>query len=363
MLAVRVPFIVAVCLSFACSSDVDGPKSFDAAGCPAEGWWDCDFTSRRTITIDSTDDDLSNFPLLVSLDGADLEGMKDQGADLRFVAEDDSLLDYEVDTWAPGESAQIWVRIPALSAASSTSISMYWGNSAAESSANASDVWSNGFQGVWHLNESPVDTMLDSTGNGNLGSALGMDANAQVPGTIGSSISFDGVDDWIEIADSQSLTMTGEALTLSAWIYMPTAQRSDAGVIVKSDDTDYHYQLGVQSAQFGNFRALTDSQTYLTGYSPLGTSRWYYLTGVYDGAISKVYVNAHLDNTDSQSGQLVPADAPLVIGRRALSDERYFVGRIDEARVASVARSQGWIRAEFLNVTGELVTLGAVENF
>ena len=38
-----------------------------------------------------------------------------------------------------------------------------------------------------------------------------------------------------------------------------------------------------------------------------------------------------------------------MLGRRALGDNRFFNGRIDEARIASVARSTAWMQTEYNN--------------
>lgn len=306
---------------------------------------------------------LSNFPLLVTLNESDLADMQEQGADLRFVSSQGALLPYEIDNWQAASGAQIWVRVPTLAADAPTSLTMYWNNGAAEAQLNGKEVWADGYQSVWHLNQAPAETALDSTGNLNSGEPAGVEATTQGAGAIGGAIDFDGVDSWIEVAHSPSLDITGGAITVSAWALIPENQTSDGGLVVKTDDTGYHYQIGVQNSELANFRVLTDNQTYLTGRSPLENNRWYYVVGVYDGSNSTIYLNAHPDNVTGQSGPLKTVTAPLVIGRRSLNDDRFFDGIIDEARVSNVARSAAWIRAEFLNVTGELVSLGEIQGF
>jgi hypothetical protein len=357
---------LALCVAFACSSNEPAPAldaSVDASidpGCPAD-WWDCDFQSRRTIEAASTGEALANFPLLVSLSASDLADVNPAGDDLRFIGSQGASLPYEIDTWDAGAGAQIWVRVPSMAADEPTSLTMYWNNAGAPAPTNAAEVWSDGYQGVWHLNQAPTEMAPDSTGNLNVGTPSATAEPLQMPGPIGSAIDFTEVESWIEVAHSASLDITGGAITVSAWAYLRENQTQDGGLVVKTDDTGYHYQLGIQSTELANFRALSDSQTYITGLSPLAIERWYYVVGVYDGSASTIYVNAHADNVATQSGPVVTVGEPLVIGRRALTDDRFFKGGIDEARVSSVARSAAWIRAEFLNVTGELVTLGQIE--
>ena len=100
-------------------------------------------------------------------------------------------------------------------------------------------------------------------------------------------LSSTGVDDWIEVPNSNSLDLTGSQITLSAFVKMTATQAADAGVIIKSAPSGgYNYQLGVQGSDKGNFRIRTETQmdaTYLTGMSILAVDTWYYLAGVYDG--------------------------------------------------------------------------------
>ncbi len=356
---------LALCLAFGCSSDAPAP-AVDAEvvdACPGD-WWDCAFKSRRSIEVKASGEILSNFPLLVSLSAAEISEMQDQGADLRFVGAQGAVLPYEIDTWLTDGGAQIWVRVPSVEADAPTSLTMYWQNAAAEAPTNGEQVWADGYQGVWHLNQGATETAPDSSGNLNSGTPQGLAGDAQREGQVGTSIEFDGSGDWIEVPHSASLDITESALTLSAWAYMTEAQSSDSGLIVKAGSgqfTAYNYQLGIQSTQLANVRILSNTQTYLTGLSPLEPQRWYYIVGVYDGSKSTLYVNAHADNVRLQVGPVVTVPDPLVLGRRAIDDERYFKGRIDEARVSNVARSEAWIRAEFLNVSGDLVTLNEVE--
>ncbi len=369
MILVRFTPALALCLAFGCSSNDPAPAadaSIDAGddpACPAD-WWDCEYKSRRSVEVAATEEVLANFPLLVSLSSSDIAEMPDQGTDLRFVGPQGALLPYEIDNWATGSGAQVWVRVPSVAADAPTSLTMYWGNAAAEAPTNGEQVWADGFRGVWHLNQASLDEAPDATGNLNVGAPMGLEVDAQQAGLVGGSIEFDGVNDWLEVAHSSSLDVTESAITLSAWAYLTEAPSRDSGLIVKAtpDFTAYNYQIGIQGADFANFRTLTDTQSYLTGLSPLDTLRWYYITGVYDGSTSTIYVNGHADKVTPQAGSIVSVTEPLLMGRRALTDNRFFTGKIDEARVSTLARSQAWIRAEYRNLTGDLVSLGEAED-
>ncbi|MDO8743098.1 MAG: hypothetical protein Q7J30_00870, partial [Candidatus Azambacteria bacterium] len=84
--------------------------------------------------------------------------------------------------------------------------------------------------GYWTFNGK--DTILNSTttdmsGNGNdgtLGTTASTTADTSDPtptgGVIGQALSFDGVDDYVSVADSSSLDITS-AITLEAWVFDP----------------------------------------------------------------------------------------------------------------------------------------------
>ena len=59
--------------------------------------------NRAKITFDNTAsaDALTDFPVLVSLTSADVDfdKIKAGGADIRFVDNDGTLLDYEIESW------------------------------------------------------------------------------------------------------------------------------------------------------------------------------------------------------------------------------------------------------------------------
>jgi hypothetical protein len=64
----------------------------------------------------------------------------------------------------------------------------------------------------------------DESGNGNNGVVYGAALTADRFGNANSAYAFDGINDYMRIADSQSLNITGD-LTISAWIRTGTTGR------------------------------------------------------------------------------------------------------------------------------------------
>lgn len=93
-----------------------------------------------------------------------------EGTDVWFSSDaaGNNVLACEIDTWNPGGSSYIWVKIPSL--VRGTKITMHWGDAdaaaAAKASFTAADVWT-GFAGVWHMGKASGATPEpDASGNG-----------------------------------------------------------------------------------------------------------------------------------------------------------------------------------------------------
>jgi hypothetical protein len=89
----------------------------------------------------------------------------ENGYDIIFTDESNTILDHEVERYTSTTGGIIsWIKIPILSYSSNTTIRMHYGNSSISSSQeNITDVWDSDYIGVYHLNES----FLDSTSNDN----------------------------------------------------------------------------------------------------------------------------------------------------------------------------------------------------
>jgi hypothetical protein len=98
---------------------------------------------------------------------------------------------------------------------------LHYGNPSAAlppSDQNAVFMWSPplaNVSGMWHMEEGQGSTVTDSSGKGNSGTIYGTIWNND--GRFGRGLVFDGVDDYVEVANSDSLNITDE-ITISAWV-------------------------------------------------------------------------------------------------------------------------------------------------
>ena len=148
------------------------------ASTAAHAWWDLTWDARVQLTFNNAaqTENLDNFPVLIVLDPSNIDYglIEPNGADLRFVdADDATLLSHEIESWNPGGTSYVWVRVPRIDGSSSTDfIYLYYDKTGALDAQDPPGVWSAGYLAVWHLDDQPIaaNAVLDSTANAKHGS-------------------------------------------------------------------------------------------------------------------------------------------------------------------------------------------------
>src|SRR5271165_6490739 len=198
----------------------------------AFAWWNDEWTIRKKITVDMTStgtvisDPVGTSAILIRLHDGDFQfaNAKDDGGDLRFVAEDDkTLLTYHIEKFdSLLDEAFVWVKLPDLKPGTRTSFWLYYGNSGAKA-VKADDpkgTYDADTVLVYHFAEHNQPP-LDATKFANNAQNAGIPDDGSLIGT-GLRLSGQGV---ITIPASSSLAWTdGSALTWSAWIKLVSAQ-------------------------------------------------------------------------------------------------------------------------------------------
>jgi cysteine-rich repeat protein len=321
------------------------------------GWYDKAWSIRRRITFNNAAqaEDLIGFPVLVQLTPTSIDYTKVQaaGQDVRFADNDGALLPYQIESWNPGGTSYVWVRVPQINASSSTdSILMYYGNPAAADAQNPTGVWDSSYAGVWHLGDTS-----DSTVNANNGANHG---STVVAGMFGNGTFFDGTD-WIEVPNSISLELNGQD-TLEAWVKLGPFINDWTRILDKkpiwNDTQGYDFEY---TPRFGYAASLGSGDNFTEADNLNLDGNWHWLVATNTGnSAGHIYLDGVERTTDFSTSPLIPGTSVLDIGRSpALT--AYFGGIIDELRIENVARSQAWISAEYLNMTGGFTSIGAEE--
>ncbi len=165
-----------------------------------------------------------------------------------------------------------------------------------------------------------------------------------------SCIKLNGGGDWVQIDNNTEVDITNNQITLMAWVKINKID-GDVGIVLKNESNPEkdNYALIVSQSRFVSFRTTTESGMVRLDDSAnrLELNEWYHLAGSYDGATMKVYINGELILEEAQSGNIISTNEPLLIGRRALGDERFFSGWIDEVSVWSRGLSLAEIKSKF----------------
>ena len=129
-------------------------------------------------------------------------------------------------------------------------------------------------------------------------------------GKYGRALDFDGTNDYVQVSDSTSTSITGD-LTISAWV-RPDNVDKEQTILGKWDETtannDRSYRLWLDSSNKLNLSVSTDGSatTTHTGDTALSASTWYHVEATYDTSTSMdVYLNGKLDATQKTAS--VPA--------------------------------------------------------
>ncbi len=317
-------------------------------------------------------DTLTNFPVLVVLSNGMATGfsyddfLSFRGGDLRFADGDEAIaLAYEVDEWNTnaGASSLVWVQVPELT--NGSSIHMYMGKTGVAHQACNRDgsVWSEGYEGVWHLSE--LDTArADATRNGNDGSRVGSVSKTSQD-LVGTADEFTEGGNYHDVGSDLTGIDGSSELTVSGWIFANAVgggSADDSGILCRgasgssvllwlNDDAGGSagtegYSFNVGDAATGGNRVEGTANSALQG-------QWQYVAGVMNGVDRAVYLDGAV-NASHSSG--VATTVPAGTGTRLCSwsggggGNLDHDGKLDEVRVSTVARSTSWIWAEFMNM-------------
>ena len=183
---------------------------------------------------------------------------------------------------------------------------------------------------------------------------------------INRSLSFNGIDQWVQISSSNSLAIT-DAITLEAWIY-PNGERNlpYLGRILVKNAAD-------QNIIYGLFHGITNyiymqleransdiAYTLRTEDNVVLPEEWNHITGTWDGMTMKIYINGILKISQAAVfDQINPADAFVTVGNGSSYNHiTGFKGHIDEVRLLHRARSVQCIQSTMSDTLGPVYYAG-----
>lgn len=204
--------------------------------------------------------------------------------------------------------------------------------------------------GFWPFDNRTGSKAYDWSGTGNNGT---LEASSDFP-SVGNSTSgwqsssdckaglsclmFDGVNDFVEVADSSSLNFS--EITVALWIKPSSDVR--AGLVVKENT---FYVLRTWTKKIGGAVRLGALTTYIYSSENAAPSDvWTHAAFTYNGSGQRIYINGVESNSDSVTGAIYNSTEAVTIGNNTVE---FFNGTIDEVKIWNVSLSSDEIAAEY----------------
>lgn len=333
--------------------EIDAPLPIDAPPETPQG------SGTRTFHfIDGpVGESLDDFPIMLVLTPADItyEYVTEPHTYLGFL-QDGVDLAWEDEIWNPGGTSIVWVRVKHLGDGEHPTITMTYGLGA--TSRYTSQTWSNGFEGVWHMNE--AGSVPDVFGKHN---ALQNDTTRTDDAAIAGARAFGGSGNTVlNFSDSKQIFEGKSNFSFELWM-KPEAQLIDlqilgsrtvmakapgiSGIVAKPGVTlavQFYLRYG------GNRNAQTVVETPADAYTFIAVDC--------DGNTLRTYRNDVMMGMTTCEPVRKSDGAVLSLGASPAGNS--YIGKLDEFRVSEVHRSSEWYRLQYKSMTNHLVVFDPI---
>ncbi len=326
-----------------------------------KAWLDAKWTIRKKIDLDTkaaaVADPIGTTAVLVRLhEGVfNFISAREDGSDLRFTADDHkTVLKHHIEKWDPLlNEGYVWVQVPDLKPAASTSIWLYYGNAEGAAAEPAKETYTADSVLVYHF--------ADASKVGSDSSATGANAEGSPPPAAGSLIGSG-----LRVFGQAPVKVNtlpewapGTPLTISAWI-KPAALAADAVILSRRDGANA-FVLGLNN---GVPFVEINKQRSSPG-APVAAGSWTHIAAVHDAGTTTVFVNG------KSYGQFAAALPSLKTPLELVKDSSAtglsgYTGEIDELQIAKTPRPAGFVQFAFINQgtsadAQKLLTIGSDE--
>jgi len=205
-----------------------------------------------------------------------------------------------------------------------------------------------GMVSYWKFDETSGTTAYDAFGRNN-GTVSGATWNSS--GKVGGALSFDGVDDYVSVSDSDSLDITNQ-LTIDLWVKPQTTQSTTYPILVEKSPVNTIYELILDNGgyhAFGKYVFYFDGGTgRVISTTNWNTGQWAHIAVTYDGSYVKMYVNGVLESSTPYTSPILTSTDPLLLGDSSGHANSY-AGLIDEVAIYNRALTAEEIQQQYQN--------------
>jgi len=191
-----------------------------------------------------------------------------------------------------------------------------------------------GLMGYWAFDEGEGTVAYDASGNGNDGT---LEGDPQwVTGMINGALEFDGSDDYVEVADHETLQQW-EGFTIAAWINQYESRGSGMRIIDKcTAGTSNGPHMDTYPGTVIRSCSGTSCDSTAAQHS---LNEWHHVAVTYEQGAKNIYVDGLLGETAMTGSPLTGNTIPLTIGCDS-NKANLFMGMIDEAAYFGRALTQ-----------------------
>ncbi|MFC2084653.1 LamG-like jellyroll fold domain-containing protein [Bacteroidota bacterium] len=183
----------------------------------------------------------------------------------------------------------------------------------------------------------------DESENDNHGTVYGAQSTNDRFGEANNAYYFDGVDDYIKVANTDQLNFSG-AITINFWMRIDEFFDREAYPI-SHGNWENRWKASITNNRLRWTVKTTDGIKDLDSETLLSKEKDYYVTLYYSGSDLEIYLNAELDAFGGWSGELLTTNIDLTIGQVLPNNDDYnFNGVIDDIRIFDYALSVNQIK-------------------
>jgi hypothetical protein len=327
-----------------------------AAEDPSAWKYQADLTLDTSPGGANVQGDVRDFPMLVRLTAADFPFSQadGKGRDIRFASPVGKPLRYEIDSWdSAAGTAEIWVAMDTVKGNSkSQHLTMRWGNGGAVDGSDGAAVFASsaGFTAVWHLGG--TGPRPNSVAGGNPATPINFQGDQSRRGMIGSADVLSGASgEYLDLGEGYRNFKSG--FTFSLWMNpakggydshildLGNGSEEDNIVVARNEDT--------QDLGFFSYDG-SDGSDFLSADDFLRTGVWQYLTVTVSDTDVRIYRDGVLVMEDEIPDPIATVTrVQNYLGKSFWKSADTFEGLVDEACLATVARSGNWIKLSYAN--------------
>lgn len=178
----------------------------------------------------------------------------------------------------------------------------------------------------------------DASGNGNHGTVIGAVLTTDGLGRENSAYEFNGVDSYITVPESATISSPDTELTIVALVQLYGLSQvgsSFGPILMKSDSgtNAFQYRFAVGSGAAGFMVSVNNWNNTAYATRDIALNKWHALAATMSGNSAKLYFNGRLIDTVAIAGPIAMDGRPLEIGRDAPGLVEFFYGKIDDIRI------------------------------